>query len=187
MTSARRSNSRAPGDERDHDLGHDRLAGLAAGVDGGLENGARLHLGDFGIADGEAAAAEAEHGVELVQLGHAVLELLQRHAERLRDGGGLLVVVRQEFVQRRVEQADGDGQAAHDLEQGFEIGALHGQDFRERAAAPLLVVGADHLAHGQDAVGLEEHVLGAAEADALGAELARLARHRAACRRWRGP
>ena len=38
-----------------------------------------------------------------------------------------------------------------------------------------LVVGADHLAHGEDAVLLEEHVLGAAQPDAFGAELARLA------------
>jgi hypothetical protein len=37
---------------------------------------------------------------------------------------------------------------------------------------PRLVVGQDHLAHGGDAVALEEHVLGAAQADALGAELA---------------
>ena len=35
---------------------------------GGLENGARLHLGDFGIEDAEAAAAQAQHRVELVQL-----------------------------------------------------------------------------------------------------------------------
>ena len=37
------------------------------------------------------------------------------------------------------------------------------------------IVREDHLAHGQDALCLEEHVLGAAKADAFGAELARLA------------
>ena len=56
----------------------------------------------------------------------------------------------------------------------LEVGALHGQDLGERAAAAGLVVGADHLAHGEDAALLEEHVLGAAQADALGAEVARL-------------
>ena len=46
------------------------------------------------------------------------------------------------------------------------------------ALRPALgVVGQDHLPHGDDPVGLEEHVLGAAQADALGAELdARCAR-----------
>jgi hypothetical protein len=38
------------------------------------------------------------------------------------------------------------------------------------------VLGEDHLAHGEDAALLEEHVLGAAKADALGAEGERLAR-----------
>ena len=41
---------------------------------------------------------------------------------------------------------------------------------------PCLVVGEDHLAHGDDALALEEHVLGAAQADAFGAELAGLRR-----------
>ena len=37
---------------------------------------------------------------------------------------------------------------------------------------PAVVLGDDHLAHRGEAVALEEHVLGAAEADALGAEVA---------------
>ena len=54
--------------------------------------------------------------------------------------------------------------------------ALHRQQLGERGAAALLVVGEDHLAHGDDAVAVEEHMLGAAEADAFGAEAARDAR-----------
>ena len=38
----------------------------------------------------------------------------------------------------------------------------------ERATALLLVGGHNHLTDGGDAVGLEEHVLGAAQADAFG-------------------
>ena len=67
----------------------------------------------------------------------------------------------------------------------LEVAALHRQDLGERRAAALLVVGADHLAHRENAVLLEEHVLGAAQADALRAELAAPARHRAAYRHWR--
>ena len=37
---------------------------------------------------------------------------------------------------------------------------------------PFHVLGQDHLAHRSDPVGLEEHVLGAAQADPFGAELA---------------
>ena len=78
-------------------------------------------------------------------------------------------------MQRRIEQADGDRQAGHDLEQLDEIVALHRQDLGQRGAAAASLRGEDHLAHRDDAVGLEEHVLGAAEADALGAEIARRA------------
>ena len=43
--------------------------------------------GDLGILDAEAAAAEAEHRVELVQLVHAVGDLLDGNAELLGQVG----------------------------------------------------------------------------------------------------
>ena len=89
------------------------------------------------------------------------------------DLGDLGLRVRQELVQGRIEQADGDRQSAHDGEERGEVGALHRQELLQGGAAARLVVGEDHLAHGDDAVALEEHVLGAAQADALGAESAR--------------
>ena len=48
-----------------------------------------------------------------------------------------------------------------------------GRILASAARRPFSLVGQDHLAHRDDAVGIEEHVLGAAEADALGAEFAR--------------
>ena len=51
------------------------------------------------------------------------------------------------------------------------VDALIGQ--RERRAPAVVVGGEDHLAHREDALVVEEHVLGAAQADALGAEAAR--------------
>ena len=86
-----------------------------------------------------------------------------------------VVAMRQELVQRRIEQADGHRQSGHDLEQLDEVLTLRGQQLGKRLAASLLVLGEDHLAHGDDAALLEEHMLGAAEPDALGAEGARLA------------
>ena len=103
------------------------------------------------------------------------------HLLHLRPGVG------QELVERRVEQADGDRQAAHDPEQLDEIVALHGQDLGQRRAPALDGLGHDHLAHGDDALAIEEHMLGAAEPDALGAETPRHLAHRAGSRRWRAP
>ena len=79
-------------------------------------------------------------------------------------------------MQRRVEQADRDGEARHRLEDPLEVRLLHRQQLVERRPPAGLVARQDHLLHDGQPVLRHEHVLGAAEADALGAELARLGR-----------
>ena len=74
-------------------------------------------------------------------------------------------------MQRRIEQPDRHRQALHDLEQLDKIRALHRQQLGECGAARFLVIGKDHLAHRANAILVEEHVLGTAKPDALGAEL----------------
>ena len=66
------------------------------------------------------------------------------------------------------------GKPGHRLEDPLEVGLLHRQQLVERDAARRLVARQDHLLHDRQPVLGHEHVLGAAEADALGAELARL-------------
>ena len=58
-------------DQRNHDF-RNHLHALLGHLHDGFENGARLHLGDLGIDDAQAAAAKAQHGVELVQFFHAL-------------------------------------------------------------------------------------------------------------------
>ncbi len=114
----------------------------------------------------------AEHGIEFVKLCGTPLEVLDRDAGVLGQFREFLIPLRQEFMQRRVEQADRAGKPGHGLEDANEIAALCRQQFLQRPRPPRAIVGKDHLAHGQDAVGIEEHVFGTAQADALGAELA---------------
>ena len=83
-----------------------------------------------------------------------------------------LLDVGQELVQRRVEQADGDGQAIHRLEDPLEVGALELLELVERGFLLGRVVGQDEALHQREPVA-QEHVLGAAEPDALGTEAAR--------------
>jgi hypothetical protein len=73
-------------------------------------------------------------------------------------------------VERRVDGADGHRLAVHRLEDAVEVVALQRQQLGERRAAIGLVVGQDHALHLLDAALAEEHVLGAAEADAPRAE-----------------
>ncbi len=78
--------------------------------------------------------------------------------------------MRQELVQRRVQEPDRDRQAVHRLEDADEVLLLKRLELGQGGLAAGLVVGQDHLAHGDDALVAEEHVLGAAQADPLGAE-----------------
>ena len=93
--------------------------------------------------------------------------------QRLREVPALLSAVREEFVERRVEQPDRDREPVHRLEDRLEVRPLHRQQLGERAAPAGVIAGHDHLAHGGDPVALEEHVLGAAEPDPLRAERSR--------------
>ena len=107
-------------------------------------------------------------GLDLLGRSLGQLQLLELHHR--------LGVVGQELVQRRVEQADGHRQALHRPEDAVEVLALE----RQQLGQVLLALGGvgrhDHVAHVRQALLLHEHVLGAAEADALGAELAGLLR-----------
>ena len=117
----------------------DRLSRPLPRLNRALENRARLHLGDLGIADGQAHAAEAEHRIEFVQLRRTRAQFLRAHPHRLGHLIDLVVRFRQEFMQRRIEKANRDRQPGHDLEQLGEILALHGQQLGERRAPSRFV------------------------------------------------
>ena len=116
-------------DQRHHHLEADGLAGALLGFDRRFEDRARLHLGDFRIRNRKAAAAEAQHRIELGEIAGAISEPARIGVHRARDFLDLGLGVRQELVQRRIEQPDRYRQALHDLEQLDEIRALHRQQF----------------------------------------------------------
>jgi len=156
-------------DERDHDLGLGLEAFLGR-FGGGFEDSADLHFGNLGVFHAEAATAEAEHGVELVEFVHAGHDLLDGDADLLGEVELLLLAVGEELVERRVEEADGGGEAVEGFEDAKEVLALVGQELGEGSFAGGLGLGENHLAHGVDAVAFEEHVFGAGEADAFRAK-----------------
>ena len=97
-------------------------------------------------------------------------------------GGQLLALLRpvgHELVQRGIEEAEGDGQAVHDVHGLLHV-VLHEREHLLQGLAALgLGLGDDHAAQEeQRPVGAlaVEHVLEPEEPDALGAELARLLR-----------
>ena len=141
---------------------------------GGLEEGAELCFGDFGINDAEAHATETHHRVHLVQGVDSLLDLLEGKTV-LTSGFTLLVLgLRHKFVERRVHEAEGERLAVHHL-QGSLGGLL---DVRlqlvESSHALSLVVGEDHLAEFLQrflAVLAIEHVLDTEQSDTFSAEV----------------
>ncbi len=75
-------------------------------------------------------------------------------------------------MQRWIQQAHGHRQAIHDPEQGQHVLFLKGQQALQVALPLFLVFSEDHAAHLVNALCVEEHVLGAAQADAFGAQFA---------------
>ena len=76
-------------------------------------------------------------------------------------------------MQGRVQRANRDRVAVHRPEDPLEVTALHREQLGQGRAPLVQRFRQDHLAHRQDAVTLEEHVLGAAQPDPLRPELPR--------------
>ena len=99
-----------------------------------------------GIISPRRTAAQAEHRVLLVQRldrGEELLVLVGRAAVLLGPGDldELLLEVRQELVERRVDEADDDRQAVHRLEDALEVALLERLELGHRR-----VEGGDRLA-----------------------------------------
>ena len=77
-----------------------------------------------------------------------------------------------ELVKRGIQEADGHGMALQRLDTWPRSRpAAYGRILASAALRLSTVSEHDHLADRLDTVGLEEHMLGTAQADALGAEL----------------
>ena len=164
------------GDERHHDLRHDRWPSVRPASSAASKIARACISTISGKLTSRREPRWPSIGLNSRKRRDAAPQAVGAHPHGGGDLGDGSLAMRQELVQRRIEQADGHRQAGHDLEQLDEVAALHGQELGERPPAPVLLVGEDHLAHGDDAVLVEEHMLGAAEPDAVGAEGARLAR-----------
>ena len=158
--------------QRHHHFGHWRFTS-GRNIAGRFKDRAGLHFVNFREGNPQPAAPVTQHRIEFVQFIRAAFERGDPDPDDFGQLLKLCVGVRQEFVQRRIEQADRHRQPGHRLKNAVKIGALFGQQLGQCGAAPGLVFGQDHLAHGGDPPGIEEHMLGPAQPDALRAELPR--------------
>ena len=104
-----------------------------------------------------------------MQLLGAAQQLGGIQARRLGHRLYVLFGVRQELVQRRVQQPDRHRQPVHRAQDAQEVLPLERQERREGRGPGLLPFGQDQVLDELAALP-QEHVLGAAQTDALGAE-----------------
>ena len=82
----------------------------------------------------------------------------------------LVIGLRQELVQRWIEQSNASWQAIESSEDAFEVFLLVWQQGCQSALSSFVALGQDHLADGDDAVPFEEHVLGSAKSNTFSSE-----------------
>ena len=158
----------------------------------GVEDGARLDLHEVGDHEAQAAAAQPKHRVLLVHRldgREQLLVLLGGGVTCLGHLDQLVLEVGQELVERRVDEPDDDRQPVHGRQDALEValledlelghGGIEGRDRLrlvggERLAGSELDLGPGGLVRDEDGapddlqpLALAEHVLGAAEPDAL--------------------
>ena len=109
--------------DRDHDL-RVRVQTFLLEFGGGGEDGAVLGLGDQREADVQTDAAVAHHRVHLVEGSAALLDFLDGNAEILGEFLLLVLTLRHELVERRVQETEHDRLAVHHAERVLD-GGLH--------------------------------------------------------------
>ena len=121
-------------DEGHHDLGMN-LDTLGLHVESSLNNGASLHLGDFGIGVAQTAATMTEHGVEFFETVANEFHFLERTASLVGEFTHGFQLVRNKLVQRGVEQADGHFITVHGFEDTLEVATLQRKQLAESHTA----------------------------------------------------
>ena len=167
------------GDKRNHDLGT-RVDTFLDEAGGSRCHGANLHERQVAKDDGQTHAAQAEHRVGLdhaidaAQAGTQDGEILLGRAGGLllSDGDLELAGIIQELMQGRVEQAHDHIATGHGLKHGKEVLGLNLEQIGQGLLLDGLVIGQDEALDDVLAVA-QEHVLGAAQTDGLGAKLKR--------------
>src|SRR5439155_11416595 len=87
-------------------------------------------------------------------------------AEKLINAG-------EEFVQRRIQQANSDGQSSHLTKDAEKISALQRQEFLEGFFARADAIGQNHFAHRSQSLIAKEHMFRATKANTFRAKATR--------------
>ena len=158
--------------QRNHNL-RSNFCTLQFCIESCLDYSTSLHFGNFGICTSQTATPVPEHRVEL---GERVACNLNLFESKTHFGSELFLssqLMRNEFVQRRVEKTYRYAISVHCHKYTEEVLSLYREEFLESFAATLFAPCENHFAHGLDTFSLKEHVFCTAETDTFRSETAR--------------
>ena len=154
-------------DERNHDLGNNVEALLFLHLNGCLNDRSGLHPCDLRVGDGQAAASVAHHRVKLMQ---AVTGSLHFRNAQIHLNGQLFNILffrGHEFMERRIQETDGNRVLSHHLINRLEIAFLERNQLVQSSFSGFRSGGKDHLTDLRNSFRRKEHVLGTAQPDAF--------------------
>ncbi len=134
------------------------------------EDGTCLHGCDFGECDTETATTVTKHWVVLGERSHTLLDNLHIYAHFLSHHFLTLQVMWNELMQWWVKQTDVHVETVHSLEDSVEVGLLIWEQFGKGFFTTFNSVGKNHLAHGDNLLVIEKHVLCTSQTNTLGTE-----------------
>ena len=114
------------------------------------------------------------HRVEFVQRSDDSLDLINSLALCISQLLDIFFFSRYEFVERRIQEPDGNRVAFQSFVQSFKVALLHRFDLSQSSFSFFNGVRADHFTECCDSVSFEEHVLGTAQTDTFSAQFTSL-------------
>ena len=129
-----------------------------------------LHSGDLGISHCQTATSVTHHRVEFMQTVNCIFKIVEFQAHSLCKICDLLVLMRNEFVERWVKETYRDRSACHSLIKSLEVFSLHWQNLGKSLFALFNGLGYYHLSNRRYSVLGKEHMLSTAKTDTLCAE-----------------
>ena len=149
---------------------------LSLYVDSSLDDCLGLHLSDFRISNSQTAATVTHHRVEFVQRSDDSLDLINSLALCISQLLDIFFFSRYEFVERRIQEPDGNRVAFQSFIQSFKVALLHRFDLSQSSFSFFNGVRADHFTECCDSVSFEEHVFGTAQTDTFSTQFTSLLR-----------
>ena len=124
-----------------------------------------LHGCDFRISVTQTATTMSQHRVMFTQAFYALADIFYRYTHSLSHFFLTFQIVRNKFMQRRIEQTDIHRTTVHCLEDALEVSFLIRQQFIKSFLTSFFVSSQDHFTHGDDLLVVEEHVFCTAQTD----------------------